>query len=395
MTQPTFQRNREIRSEQLVNALTGVMQKYVPLALKHTRITPSETWQLLAYAAVNGSTLESACQALPQGPSGNRLREVLLPALPERSKLQSRLNRLLRSQLHPSLWKKPRGLHVAIDLVLIPYHGQPQTEEDEVMRGPARSGTTHFHGYATATIVHDQRRYTLALRFVRKGESMHTVVRWLLNRVKRLKLRLRRVYLDAGFASVPVFQTLRRRRLTYLVPLPLRGRSGGIRALFHARHSYHGYYTLDSHTFGTCRLQVAVVLRYYRGQQHKHGRRWLVYALNGLPRGTDPRHIFQWYRRRFGIESTYRLMNRVRARTSSSSPVLRLLLVGLALILVNLYVALRQACTLRLAHLTAPPAAHTPIAFWLDRLADLVRQTIEIALGGQSTLFFRQPVTFS
>ena len=395
MTQPTFQRNREVGSEQLVNALTEVMQRHMPLAFEHTRITPTEAWQLLAYASVNGITLESACQALPQGPSGNRLREVLLPALPERAKLQSQLNRLLRSQLHPSLWKKPRGLHVAIDLVLIPYHGQPQSEDDEVMRGPARSGTTHFHGYATATIVHDKRRYTLALRFVRKGESMDTVVRWLLDRIKRLKLRLRRVYLDAGFASVPVFQTLRRRRLTYLVPLPLRGRSGGIRALFRGRHSYHGYYTLNSHTFGTCRLQVVVVVRYYKGHKHKHGRRWLVYALNGLPRGTDPRHIFQWYRRRFGIESTYRLMNRVRARTSSTSPVLRLLLVGLALILVNLYVALRQACTLHVAHPTLPQADQTPIAFWLDRLADLVRQTIETALGGQSTLFFRQPVTFS
>jgi hypothetical protein len=113
-------------------------------------------------------------QEITGAPSGNRLREVLLPALPPHAELQRRLNRRLRQQLHPSLWKKPRGLHLAIDLVLIPYPGQPQTDEAEVVRGEAKSGTTHFHGYATVTIVHDKRRYTLAIRFVQLGETTRT-----------------------------------------------------------------------------------------------------------------------------------------------------------------------------------------------------------------------------
>ena len=395
MPKPIAQRNGKLAPEQLVQALTDVMQTYLPLELKKTRITPLEAWQILAYAAVNGFTLESACQALPNAPSGNRLREVLLPALPELSVLQSRLNRVLRAQLHPSLWKKPRGLHVAIDLVLIPYHGAAQTEPDEVLRGPARSGTTHFHGYATATIVHDKRRYTLALRFVRSGESMDTVVRWLLDRIKRLKIRLRRVYLDAGFSGVPVLRTLQRRRLPYLLPLPVRGRSGGVRKLFTRHHSYCGYYTLDSHTHGTCRTKVVVLLRYHTGRKHKHGQRWLAYAINHLPHGTPPRQIYQWYRRRFGIETTYRLMNRVRARTSSRSPALRLLFVGLALILVQFYVALRRACALLLTDPARPLASARPVPLWLDRWADLIRHTIQAALGGPLTVLVREPIPLS
>ncbi len=38
-------------------------------------------------------------------------------------------------------------------------------------------------------------------------------------------------------------------------------------------------------------------------------------------------------------------MNQVRARTSSRSPILRLLLVGLTVLLLNLYVALRRGHT--------------------------------------------------
>ena len=61
-----------------------------------------------------------------------------------------------------------------------------------------------------------------------------------------------------------------------------------------------------------------------------------------------PLQIFQFYRRRFGIESSYRQMNRVRARTSSTNPALRLLYVGVAFLLINLWVRLKQqyACDL-------------------------------------------------
>jgi putative transposase len=369
-----------------------VLQATVPLELQNTRISPEDAWQVLAYASVNRLTLESACDALPGAPSGNRLREVLLPALPPRAELQRCLNRRLRQQLHPSLWQKPRGLHLAIDLVLIPYHGQPESDAAEVLRGEAKSGTTHFHGYATVTIVHDKRRYTLAIRFVQLGETMDAIVRWLLDRVKRLKIKVRRVYLDAGFASVPVLRTLKRRRLAYLLPLPMRGRSGGVRTLFTRRaKSYWGYYTLHSPEHGAWTVKTVVVQRYLKGRYGKHGRKWFAYAVAGLPHGTPPHQVFEWYRRRFGIESTYRQLNRVRARTSSRSPVLRLLLVGLALILVNLYVALRRLTIL----LEAPAGAPTAIPFSLDRLADLIRQVVQSLIGGQRSLCFRQFVTIS
>ena len=47
-------------------------------------------------------------------------------------------------------------------------------------------------------------------------------------------------------------------------------------------------------------------------------------------------------RRRFGIESGYRQLHQVRARTTSQNPAVRLLLVGLALLILNVYLALRR-----------------------------------------------------
>jgi IS4 transposase len=67
-----------------------------------------------------------------------------------------------------------------------------------------------------------------------------------------------------------------------------------------------------------------------------------VYAVAGLPARTRPAQVFELYRQRFGIETSYRQMNQVRARTTPRNPTLRLVLVGLAFSLVNLYVTLRD-----------------------------------------------------
>jgi putative transposase len=50
------------------------------------------------------------------------------------------------------------------------------------------------------------------------------------------------------------------------------------------------------------------------------------------------RWVYETYRKRFGIETSYRQMNQGRIRTCSRSPLLRLLYVGIALILRNVWV---------------------------------------------------------
>jgi IS4 transposase len=49
------------------------------------------------------------------------------------------------------------------------------------------------------------------------------------------------------------------------------------------------------------------------------------------------------YRRRFGIESSYRCLNKVRASTTSRNAALRFFFLGLALVLLNTWLILRFA----------------------------------------------------
>ena len=92
---------------------------------------------------------------------------ALLATLPDYVELQRRLNAALAGHLPKALRRRLQKL--AIDLTLIPYHGQPFRDLDEIYRGQAKSGTSHFHVYATAYVIRHGHRYTVALTGVKKA----------------------------------------------------------------------------------------------------------------------------------------------------------------------------------------------------------------------------------
>lgn len=391
MSKPTIKNNRVLRSPQVLNALSAVVRPYLPLDLQNTRITAEDLIAVLGYASAHRISTEAACQELKGAPSANRLREVLAQALPDRATLQRALNRILRAQTPRVVRKGKRSYYIAIDLTLIPYHGECYEAENEILRGEAKSGTTYFHGYATVSIVHDHQRYVLALRFVAKGESMEIIVAWLLNRLKSMGISIRCAYLDKGFCSVPVLKTLHRRKLRFVVPIPVRGKSGGVRTLFNAA-SRKTPYTFCSPQHGEWQVATVVVKKYSKGRFKRKGARWFAYAVGRLPKSVEPHQVFEMYRQRFGIEASYRQMNQVRTRTASRNPVLRLLFVGLAFILFNLYIALRQQVAICLKNPLVPVSKS-----WLTlrRLVRMLAHAVEKLFDLADVVFRHAPFAFS
>lgn len=133
-----------------------------------------------------------------------------------------------------------------------------------------------------------------------------------------------------------------------IVPMVARGKKdppSGSRVLFAHKKSSWTAYTMSSDTDGKITFEVAVVRRYSRPSRSGDKRipsTTLVYAVVGKRVGDRRRRrslpsVAENYRRRFGIESSYRQMNQARLRTSSRSPELRLLAVALAFLLRNLW----------------------------------------------------------
>ena len=100
-------------------------------------------------------------------------------------------------------------------------------------------------------------------------------------------------------------------------------------------------YTLTNAKKQTATVSICVKCRNYRGQWKRHGRQPLIYASWGY-RPASPESVFTTYRLRFGIETSYRQMHGGQIRTTTRNPVVRLLSVGIALVLRNLWVWLHD-----------------------------------------------------
>lgn len=75
------------------------------------------------------------------------------------------------------------------------------------------------------------------------------------------------------------------------------------------------------------------------GKSGKRRRKWVLFIVIHLD--WPPHQVYDHYRRRFGIECSYRLLRRVRALTTSLNPAVRFFLLGIGLVLVNTWVFLR------------------------------------------------------
>jgi putative transposase len=300
-------------------------------------------WTVLFYAASRLISLAAACAALRDAPGDTACHDALLATLPGLDGLQRRINRALQGNLPHALRRRRQPL--AIDLTLIPYHGQPLHDIREIYRSQAKSGTSHFHAYATAYVLRKGCRFTVALTCVQRGEALHEVIRRLLQQAARASVRPRYLLLDRGFCSVAVIRYLQAARYAYLMPLTLRGRKldhpkgpSGSRIFQRWKRSGWSRYTMTAADGRRATFAVCVKCRNRRGERGRHGREALVYAYGGGLKPSSHQWVKETYRSRFAIETSYRQLHQARIRTCTRDPLLRLLYVAVALLLRNVWV---------------------------------------------------------
>jgi hypothetical protein len=230
---------------------------------------------------------------------------------------------------------------VAIDLHYVAYYGSKKTPG--ILGGQKKQGTSFFHCYATAVLIHRRRRYTVGLLSVTKGLKPHDIVKTLLQQIRTRNLTVGGVVLDAGFDSGETILLLQEQKLSYTVPLRRKGNGANRRNACYCQPTG----TLATMEWVTEKSRKSVQTRVLVWQRPGESQA-KVYAFSGWGQATavsETRRAWlgrRRYRERFGIETSYRQKNQARGWTTSASAEYRLLLEGLALVLRQVWVYLTQ-----------------------------------------------------
>lgn len=395
---PIRQPEPKLTDRRTLDCTTAVLQEHFALRAQGYVCATLDVWRVVVAAAARRSTIEATSQDLQAAPDSNTLRGYLNRAFPHDHvrAIEAMCNAALASQV--PAWLRQHPVELACDLHDTPYYGrveardpaQPAADPDYwVCRGQRRDGTNRFYRVATAYVMARGRRWTLAVHGVHPAESDADIVQALLAQVRTLALDIACLYLDKGFASIPMLRWLKHQPLPVLLAVPLWGTDTGrgVKALCHGRCSYYTWHQFASQTYGPEVALLAMVrarLLRHRGRHHQcWAWQWMAFALINFSERPPLRQLRKRYRRRFGIESSYRLLEDARVRTTSNNPALRLVYVGVALVLQSVWIALHWL----FLRVPGPgPRRSAPEHFRFDRFKRFLSRAVEAIYGVVSTL---------
>ncbi len=265
-----------LTDEETLTEVVNCLAKHIPINSTGAG-DPQNLFKVLVRAASKQDTIENTSKELKKSTCGNNIR-YHLGKISDFKELEIQLNSALKNKIPKGLKKK--NLVIAIDLNLI----------------------------------------------------------YLLAEVSSLKIKVKRLYLDREFFSIAVIRWLKALDIPLAMPAIIRGKEGGIKQFLKGRKSYKTNYTMSRSKEDFVNFDIWIICKYQKGKRGKNGIKYYVYVTYKVT--TSLNHIHQCYRQRFGIETSYRLKNLCRIRTTTKKPTLRLLFVGISFLLVNIWVNL-------------------------------------------------------
>jgi putative transposase len=309
-----------LNAEDVRELTERLLREQLSLPIEGYKTTTSMVLNVLLKAAVEKRSIEAVCDDLSDVVDSNTLREALNWVLTVEDLRQHEVEfNAALAECVPAAMPR-RGLEMVVDFHDEPYYGKSEALHAYTCRGEAHEGTTYFWRIASWYGIWRGVRVTLALTYVLPKESTLSILQRLLTRGAVLGFRAKVLYLDQGFGTGEIIDYLQEAHQPTVMACPVRGKKGkgGTRALCHGRKHYRTHYTF---TDGTS-AELAIVPTLKRDKKtRKRKRTGLVYVLIHLD--WSAKKAQQRYRRRFGIESSYRQLGQVRAHTNSRNVALR------------------------------------------------------------------------
>lgn len=321
---------------------------FLPLKADGYACTTGQLVDVLLAVSCQKETIEQVCSDLKTRVGAETIRGYFNEQLRVENlfDLQEAVNLALQTSLSGEL--KRRKWEVAIDFHDQSYYGKSEQAEGLWVGAEAKNGTTKVYRVATLYVIKNGHRLTLGIKFVLPNETAKEIVEYLLKQLERVEIEAKCLYLDRGFAAIEIIRHLKQINQTAIVACPIRGKTGGVKALCAGRKSYRTKHIFKSAKHGQEESEMAMFKGFTtctkRGKKERKAK-WLAYILVGCEENLSAKKVKEKYRRRFGIEASYRCARKVRGWTTSSNAAYRFILIGMSFLLTNIWQELQEQWT--------------------------------------------------
>jgi IS4 transposase len=181
------------------------------------------------------------------------------------------------------------------------------------------------------------------MTYVRSDEDKADAVERVLARVENYSFEIDLLLADNGFYNERV---LRRARDIAATAVHVLKKGERMKEKLDTRKSYITTYRIYKDSERELRFPLAVAVSYQNGDRGKHGELVRCYVACGVT-DRSAKQVERLYRRRSGIETTYRLLRQARGVTTTRDPAVRFAIMLVAALLENLWLVLRWAVVAR------------------------------------------------
>ena len=226
----------------------------------------------------------------------------------------------------------------AVDLTNDPYYGKTDlSNEKYVIRSQAKKSTNSFYSYISLYITNKKERFTVSVLPVEKNKTMVEYLSYFIDLIKRLNFKIKVLCLDREFYSIDVFEFLQNNNVPHIVPVIKRGKQ--IKKILNGNKARREQYVMKNSKKNIL-LDIVIDVKYLKGKRGKKGLETLGFVVFGVK--WSPRKVSTVYRRRFAIESSYRMRNVVKPKTSSKNADIRYFYTLISFLLKNIWLYLQK-----------------------------------------------------
>lgn len=331
---PGYNPKIELKSKKCIDTVLRPLSDHVTIKINGS-LTSEDVFRTVISMSVNRSSVHSVTSRYQNVACETSLRYHLKKLKME--ELVKSNEKILLQEVLKTL-KTGKSYEFAADYTNDPYYGETDSiNEKYVIRSQAKKSTNSFYSYISLYITNKNERFTLSVLPVEKKKTKVEYFSHFINLIKELNFKIKVLCLDREFYCIDVLEFLQKNNIPHIVPVVKKGKK--MKQILKGKKARCEQYVMKN-AKEMIHLDIVIDVKYLKGKRDKKGCENLGFVVFGI--NWTPRKVSTVYRRRFAIESSYRMRNIVKPKTSTKNAVIRYFYTLVSFLLKNIWLYLQK-----------------------------------------------------